>query len=301
MFDLNLMRVLVAIVDAGTLSGAAQRLGVTRAQVSRNLKSLERQLEVLLIRRTTRSLELTQQGSLVYEHATRAIREMETARYLVQQMGAQPSGHVRVSVPTALGELLLGRLLIDFAQRYEGISVRVRLSNRVSDLISSEVDVAVRVVNDPPDGYVARHVTTIDWHLCASSQYLETVSPIKDTLALENHRMLLPPTGKLNNVLTIQSPSGLQDVNVQTKLESESFPYLAQAAAQGVGIVLLPSYYAAHMIQKKTLVRVLPDCNVIFPDNKIYILTAPSPYPSSASRAVVEFIAKSLADELENF
>lgn len=223
--DLNLMRLLVAIVEAGTLSGAAQRIGVTRSQASRGLKALERDMGTLLVRRTTRKLELTQHGELVHEHAVRQLKEMETARYLVQQSGSEPSGHVRVSVPTALGELLLCRLLIDFALRYEGISVQVRLSNRVSDLISSEIDVAVRVVDQPPEDYVARSVGTVEWCLCAGPGYLARVGRIRVPADISGLALLMPPTGKRSNMLMLERVTERHPVKVNTKLESESFPF----------------------------------------------------------------------------
>lgn len=299
--DLNLMRMLVAIVDSGTMSGAAKRLGVTRAQISRGVKALEKQFGAQLMRRTTRKLELTQQGMLVYQHARRGVQEMEVARYLVQQMISEPAGHVRVSVPTALGDLLLGRLLIDFAKRYDGITLGIRLSNRVTDLISNDVDVAVRVISEPPDGYVAKHISTIDWHLCASNQYLASVPKIRIPEDLASCEMLLPPSGKQQETLSFATANGVSHVRIATKIQSESFPFLAQAAIDGVGIVMLPSYFSNHLIKKNDLIRVLPDYKIIRPDNNLYILTTPTPYPLSANRAVVDFLAKKLADELENF
>lgn len=297
--DLNLIQLLVSIVQAGTMSAAAQRLGVTRSQVSRGLKKLERDMGAQLLRRTTRQLELTQQGALVYEHGLRAMREVDTARYLVQRTADEPTGYIRVSVPIALGEQLLGKMLIDFARRYKGISLRVVFSNRINDLISSEIDVAVRVVDQPPNDYVARKVTDIQWYLCASAGYLAQTRKIRTPQQLGKLDILMPPSNKRSSTLVLEKADQQHTVRVSTKLESESFPYLAQAAEMGLGVVLLPAYYAINAIRENRLQRVLPDYQVLLnAQNHLYILTAPNLYPSSASRAVVEFLVKHLADEL---
>ena len=297
--DLNLIQQLVSIVQAGTMSEAARHLGVTRSQVSRNLKKLERDMGAQLIRRTTRRLELTQQGMLVYEHGLRIIQEVETARYLVQRMVDEPTGYIRVSIPTGLGQLVLGNMLTQFVRRFKGIRLRVLFSNRVEDLISSEIDIAVRVVEQPPIDYVARKVTKIHWCLCASSRYLSQVEKIRTPQQLQELDILMPPTNKRNTVLALEKAGQRHAVRVITKLESESFPYLQEAAELDAGIALLPSYCAINAIRENRLLQILPDYRVLQPMKDLYILTAPNPYPSSASRAVVEFLADHLAERLE--
>ena len=153
--DLNLIKLFVTIVEAGTLSEAALRQGVTRSHVSRNLQKLERAFGAQLIRRTTRRLELTHEGTVLYEHGARMAREVESARHALQKLGTEPTGHVRLSLPTGLGELeALRPLLVRFALDHPSLSLRVLFSNRVSDLISSEIDVALRVISTPPQDYV---------------------------------------------------------------------------------------------------------------------------------------------------
>lgn len=171
--DLNLIQLFVTIVEAGTLSEAALRQGVTRSHVSRNLQKLERAFGAQLIRRTTRRLELTHEGSVLYDHGARMAREVESARHALQKLGAEPTGHVRLSLPTGLGELdMLRPLLVRFALEHPSLSLRVLFSNRVSDLISSEIDVALRAISVPPQDYVARELGRIKWHLCAAPEYL---------------------------------------------------------------------------------------------------------------------------------
>ncbi|CUR70015.1 CysJI operon transcriptional activator [Achromobacter xylosoxidans] len=143
--DLNLIQLFVTIVEAGTLSEAALRQGVTRSHVSRNLQKLERAFGAQLIRRHPAAGTDAHEGSVLYDHGARMAREVESARHALQKLGAEPTGHVRLSLPTGLGELdMLRPLLVRFALEHPSLSLRVLFSNRVSDLISSEIDVALR-------------------------------------------------------------------------------------------------------------------------------------------------------------
>src|SRR5690606_3829179 len=105
--DLNLIRLFVTIIDTGTLSEAAKRHHITKSHVSKSLKRLEAQLNTQLIRRSTRRLELTQQGEVLYQHGLGILRELEAATNQMLMLGAEPTGTVRLSVPTGLAELIL--------------------------------------------------------------------------------------------------------------------------------------------------------------------------------------------------
>ncbi|MFT0851898.1 substrate binding domain-containing protein [Achromobacter sp. F4_2707] len=167
-----------------------------------------------------------------------------------------------------------------FVKRFKGIRLRVLFSNRVEDLISSEIDIAVRVVDEPPIDYVARKVAKMHWHLCASPKYLESLGKIRSPQQLEELDFLMPPPSKRTPLLTLERAGERQAVRITTKLESESFPYLQEAAEQDAGIVLLPSYCAIQAVREQKLQRVLPEFQVLQPMNNLYILTAPNPYPS---------------------
>ncbi len=288
--DLNLIQLFVTIVQSGTLSEAAQRQGVTRSHVSRNLQKLERALGAQLIRRTTRRLELTQQGTQLYEHGERIAREVESARHAVQKLGAEPTGHVRLSIPTGLGHEDLSPLLLRFAEQHPEVTLRVLFSNRVSDLIDAEIDVALRVVSEPPLDYVAREICAVQWHLCAAPAYLRRMGTPRQPADLSQAAFLSPPDGKPYVNLVLHKNAQTHTVKVISRLQSEYFPFLAQGAREGAGIALLPHYIIQNDVKARRLRIVLPDYQVDGPGNKLFILTTPNPYPSSAVRAVIEFL-----------
>jgi DNA-binding transcriptional LysR family regulator len=166
--DLNALKLFVEIVDAGSLSAAARRLNTSRSNVSQRLKLFEQAIGAQLLRRSTRRTEPTQLGYTLYEHGSNIIRELAGATAAVSTLGKSLHGHLRVSIPTALGQLHIAPLLIEFAQRYPDITLEVVFSNRIVDLMASHIDVALRVTSEPPEQYVARELGRVDWVLCAS-------------------------------------------------------------------------------------------------------------------------------------
>ena len=159
--DLNLIHLFVEIVEARSFTAAAQKLGMTRSNLSNRLKVLERETGAQLLRRSTRSLELTQAGETLFEHGRRMLQEVETARASIDGLGQTVRGHVRVSVPTGLGRFFLGDMLLEFAREHPNVTLRVTFNNRVNDLIASEIDVAFKITSAPPQDTVAREVLSL--------------------------------------------------------------------------------------------------------------------------------------------
>ncbi len=191
--DLNALKLFVEIVDAGNLSAAARRLQTTRSNVSHRLKAFERALGVQLLRRTTRRVEPTEVGAGIYEHGRSILREMAAADALVSSLGKSLQGSVRLSVPTGLGHLLVSPLLVAFKRAYPDIRLDVRFDNRVSDLIGEDVDVALRIVSNPPESLVATLLDEVDWVLCAAPDYLAVHGVPKTLDALAGHTIVSAP------------------------------------------------------------------------------------------------------------
>lgn len=191
--DLNALKLFVEIVDAGNLSAAARKLQTTRSNVSHRLKAFERALGVQLLRRTTRRVEPTEVGAGIYEHGRSILREMAAADALVSSLGKSLQGSVRLSVPTGLGHLLVSRLLVAFKRAYPDIRLDVRFDNRVSDLIGEDVDVALRIVSNPPESLVATLLAEVDWVLCAAPDYLAVHGTPKTLDALAKHAIVSAP------------------------------------------------------------------------------------------------------------
>lgn len=296
--DLNLVQAFVDIVEAGNLAEAGRRRGVTRSQISRQLGQLEEQAGAMLLRRTTRRLEMTDAGQSLYEHGLRILQEMAAAQAEIDSLGKTLRGHVRVSVPTGLGDAFIAPLLLRFAELHPGISLRVFFANRVTDLIAAEIDVALKVTSLPPLDTVAREVCAIRWQLCASPDYLARTPPLQKPSDLTECRFLCPPYTSRRFLLTLGRDSACgperHDVEITPYLQSEHFPFLMNAVRQGHGISLLPVYMGWEDVRRGTLVPVLPEWKPEGLGNRLYIITTPNPHLSMATRALIGFLREAV-------
>jgi len=289
--DLNALKLFVEIVDAGSLSAAARRLNTSRSNVSQRLKLFEQAIGAQLLRRSTRRTEPTQLGYTLYEHGSNIIRELAGATAAVSTLGKSLHGHLRVSIPTALGQLHIAPLLIEFAQRYPDITLEVVFSNRIVDLMASRIDVALRVTSEPPEQYVARELGRMDWVLCASPAYVASKGAPRAPADLARH-VLVTSTIDAGNRLAIRltRQDHVSEIAVQPRIQSQSFVFLKDAVLAGLGLGVLP-YYAVHReLGDGSLVRMLPEHGVDVWGDRLFLITAPNLYPTLAARSLIEFL-----------
>ncbi len=196
-----------------------------------------------LLIREARGVKLSAPGEAFLHHARAMLQHSQQLQADLQEYGAGLRGHVRVSVPTGLGDAFIAPLLLQFAERHPGISLRVFFANRVTDLIAAEIDVALKVTSEPPLDTVAREVCAIRWQLCASPEYLARVPLLNKPADLTACRFLCPPYTSRRFLLTLGRDSTCgperEDVEITPYLQSEHFPFLMNAVRQGHGISLL--------------------------------------------------------------
>ena len=192
MDKLRALQYFVAAAEEGSLSAAGRRLGVTVPAVQKLVNSLEASLGVRLFDRTTRTVRLTAAGEVLYEHGRSIIQEVEAAQGAIDALQHVVTGSVRLSIPTGLGELYLADMLLAFQKRHPQVRIRVLFSNRVSDPMSAQVDVAVRVARDVQEHLVARDLGPVGFGLYASSAYAKA-RPFHDPAEIPHGVLLTPP------------------------------------------------------------------------------------------------------------
>jgi DNA-binding transcriptional LysR family regulator len=299
--DLDLVHLLVEIVDSGSLSRAASRRGVTRSQISKSLAKLESQAGAQLLRRSTRHLELTGQGALLYEHGVRILRELEAAKASIDDLAGSIRGHIRVSVPWGLGDVFLGQVLLDFLARHPRVTIDVSFSNRVQDLIAAEIDVAVRITSTPPLDSIARDLGPVEWHLYASPKYLASIESIRHPSDLANCALLSIPTPSRRCVLRLQRGSEEVRIELAPHLQSQHFMFLVRATVQGMGIGAFASYMAEGEVAAGRLVRVLPDWTLDGFGGHLYAITTANQRLPRATQALLDHLREQIRGrELDN-
>jgi DNA-binding transcriptional LysR family regulator len=294
--DLNLISLFVEIVDSRSLSATARKLGMTRSNISQRLKLLEQEAGAQLLRRSTRSLELTQAGHTLYECGRRMLDDVGAAQASIDSLGQTVRGPVRISVPTGVGRMFVGSKLLEFARAHPSIALTVTFNNRVDDLIAAEVDVAVRITSAPPLDYVARRVCTVDWKLFASADYLATHGPVDTPADLDRHAVVASPYPgrRVSVTLTHRDDGTVHTVIMQPSLQSSDYPFLAEAVSQGMGIGLLPAY-VSQVPANRALVPVLPDYRIAGQQDTLYIVTLPNRYTTPATQALIDYLVDAFA------
>lgn len=290
--DAQALTLLVDIVDAGNLSLAARKLKTSRANVSYRLKQLEQAVGMQLFRRTTRRIEPTEIGLRLYQHG-RVIRdELRAAQESVNLLGRGLHGAVRLSLPTGFGELVMGDWLLDFKRRYPDIALDLRFENRIDDLLREEVDVAVRVMSEPPPQMVATELSRVRYVVCAAMGYARSQGMPASLEELA--RVPLITSNVDGRELRVAAYQGelRRELNLRPTLASENFRFLREAVLAGLGVGLVPDYVVASDVAAGRVVLALADWRLSIFGTRMFLLRMPGRYQTLAVRTLLDFIVE---------
>jgi DNA-binding transcriptional LysR family regulator len=286
--DVNALTLLVEILDAGNLSEAARRLQMTRANVSYHLNQLERSIGQQLVRRTTRRVEATEIGLRLYEHGQTIRNELLAARESIATLGQSLLGRVRLSVPSGYGQLVMSRWLLDFKRRHPGIVIDVVFENRVEDLIRDEVDIAVRVMSEPPQNLVARDMGAMHYVVCASRDYAQANGMPGDLQALRTAPLIASAVVSRHLRVTAHQGDERHEVMVAPTLISENYLFLRQAVLAGLGIGMLPDYVVEQDVVRGDVVTALQGWRLSIFGNRMYMLYMPNRHHTRAMSTFID-------------
>jgi DNA-binding transcriptional LysR family regulator len=288
--DLQSLTLLVEILDAGNLSEAARRLKMSRANVSYHLNQLERSVGAQLVRRTTRRAEPTEIGLRLYQHGLAIQGELAAARESVTTLGRGLQGRVRLSVPSGYGQLVMSEWLIDFKRLYPGIVLDVLFENRIQDLLRDEVDIAIRVIPEPPDNLVARELGPVRYVACASRDYAAR-QPLPTQLD-ELQGAPVVTAAVIGRQLRVSAYQGEErrEVVLEPTVISENFLFLRQAILAGLGIGLVPDYVVHDDLRRGEVLTTLDDWRLSIFGTRMFMLYMPNRQHTRATRTFIDFI-----------
>jgi DNA-binding transcriptional LysR family regulator len=281
--DIEELRTFVEVADAGGVSPAARRLGISKSMVSRRLVRLEADLGVQLLARTTRGAALTEAGITFRDHAARVCAEIDQARETILPAG-DLCGRLRVAAPLSFGPTHFAAVLAQMAQRHPQLHIHTAYSDRFVDLISEGFDCAIRVGYLPDSNMVARRVGPIYGKLVASPDYVKTYGAPQTPDDLAGHQALTQGTEAWqfmdgDDVITVY-PRG--------RFKADYATALAAAALAGVGIAWIPDGITHDHIVSGALVPVMTDYPP--PPAGIYVIRPPGPHPSRKVRVLTEML-----------
>jgi DNA-binding transcriptional LysR family regulator len=257
----NDLLIFARVVDEGSFSRAAGRLGLPKSTVSRRVAALEAQLGERLLLRTTRKLTITDFGLAVLEHARHVVEDVAAAASLAHNRQIEPSGRLRVTMPGDLANLVLAPLLAEFVQKYPAITLEVDLSARFVDLVGENFDVAIRMGELRDDASLAaRRIAAFTGGLYAAPAYLARRGTPSEPEVLMEHDALriLARTGDPMPWVLIRGDERWEGVP-PGRATANSPELLTRMALDGAGITVINDHFALPYLQRGELVHVLPD------------------------------------------
>lgn len=279
--DLNDTLIFVKVVEQGSFTAAARLLGQPKTTVSRKVQELESRLGARLLHRTTRSLGLTEAGTVYYEHCKRIAQELEHAESAVSQLQSGPRGWLRFTVPNAVGNTWIAPLLGEFQARYPEIRIDMHLSNDKVDLISGEFDLALRGGPLPDSNLVARKLGTMRTQIFASPEYIDRYGEPQHPSELQFHRTLAAGKhrlGQTNRFSWQLGPEGgaMQEFPINPLVVSNDLCPLSAMLVAGDGLMLNTNVMAKPYVEAGLLQRVLAgwsgpqyDFNAVFAGGRL--------------------------------
>lgn len=259
--EANDLLLFARVVDEGSFSRAAERLGLPKSTLSRRITGLEAQLGERLLLRTTRKLAVTDFGHAVLLHAHQVTAEVESTIALAQHRQVEPSGRLRVSMPNDFANEVLGQLLAEFIAQYPAISLELDLSARRVDLIGENFDVAIRMGDLPDDATLAaRRLAVFSVGLYASPGYLQQRGQPYEPEALMEHDSLriLARSGE-PALWTLQRGEASWQGSPPARATANSPETLIHFARKSLGITMITDHFAANLVQSGELVQILGD------------------------------------------
>ncbi|WP_421230141.1 LysR family transcriptional regulator [Aeromonas jandaei] len=253
---LTALRVFVSVVEQGSLSGAGEKLDMSRAMVSRYLAELESWMGARLLHRTTRRLSLTGPGEEALNRARAMLALGEEMEQIAVKGDDAPKGQLRITSSYSLSEALLVGAANDYLAQYPGTAIDILLLDRTVNLVEERIDLAVRITNDLDPNLVARRLGTCHSVVCASPAYLANhPAPQKvQDLALHN---CLTYTYFGKSLWEFNGPDGPESVPVSGNLSANISNLLLEATLGGAGISLQPRYSAQPYLERGELVPLL--------------------------------------------
>jgi len=257
MDKLDSMAVLLAVVEAGSLSAAARHLGMPLATVSRKVAALEAHLKTRLLHRTTRHLALTETGSAYVAACRRILDEIGEAERTATGEYATPKGELTVTAPMMFGRLHIVPVVAEFLARYPEIEINLVLTDRVMHLMDEHIDVAVRIGELPDSGLMATGVGKVRRVVCASPDYLARHGAPATPADLAAHDCISFEVMESRRAWVFGAARSAQAVPVHSRLAVNTVDAAIAAATLGVGLVRVMSYQVMDALRNDTLRIVL--------------------------------------------
>ena len=278
----------VAVAELQSFSAAAKRLGLSTAQVSRQVVKLENRLGSKLLNRTTRVVALTDTGETFYRHCQPILEELNAAERVITDLQAKPTGKLMMTAPVTYGERIIAPVINDIAKAHPELEIHLHLTNQLVDLIHDGYDLAIRLGTLEDSSYIARRLGSRAWHMAASPDYLAKFGTPHSISELAKHQCILGTSDSWK--FSRQGKPEL--VRVKARMRCNSGVAVIDAALKGLGIAQLPDYYVNPYLESGELVEVMPGYQIA--DEGIWAIYPSTRHLSPKVRLVIDALVEAL-------
>ncbi|WP_413403017.1 LysR family transcriptional regulator [Pseudoalteromonas sp. KJ71-7] len=277
-YDVDDLLVFLAVVEAGSFTVGAKRLGIPKANVSRKVSRLEQKLGVTLLERSTRSQNLTEVGTRFLTHCKRIREEIDLADATVSEILHSYKGTIRIGASVTIGQQIIKPVISSFLRKYPDINIELSLANHQVDLIEEGFDLLIRIGDLDDSRLIGKRLGSAQRKFYASPSYLKLNNEPKEIGELCNHHLLLMRMLGSDNKVELISKEKKEIVQLNPRLAVDDFSVVKQATIDGEGIALLPSYMCKKAISNAELINILPkwgmsdiDVYVLYPKHRAKI------------------------------
>ena len=286
---LTSIRVFRQVVESGSFVAAAERMDLSTAMVSKHVAHVEKRLGVRLLNRNSRTLSLTEPGSVYFERCKTILEDLEATELELGSLGTLPRGTVRVTCPSWFARQRFADILAEFRRCYPEIVVDVSFEDRLVDLVEEGYDLALRIARDSSlaPGLIARPVRPVSFFIAASREYLKRHGTPKSPEELAQHDFVA-----VRNIdaLSLTGSKGKIEVPLRVVLRYRSIAGVAHAVAAGIGLAPLPDIVFEEPEFKDALTPVLMDYPLQEPT--LYLVYVSRRYLPLKLRAFIDFVTQ---------
>ena len=290
------IRALIAVVDSGSFSAAAEQLGQAKSMVSRRVSALEKRLGARLIQRTTRRLRLTDAGQAFHERARQLLMDLEEAENLVRSDQCALSGRLRITAPLSFGQTHMGPVIADFCRRHPQVQLDAAFNDHQMDLIEAGFDIALRIGVLSDSSLIAKRINTIRIVTVAAPAYLEQHGAPVTPLDLERHRGLHYSLNGADAWRYCDADDRLLQPRVPVRYMANNGDHLRDMAIAGLGVAVLPRFIVYQALRRGDLVALLEEYRL--PEAGMYLVFPPGRFQSHRVRVFGEFLTERFSGDV---
>jgi len=283
--------IFLEVVKYESFAGAARSLGMTGPAISKQVQSLEENLGVKLLNRTTRHVSLTEEGAVYFDRARKALEDLGEAERQIQELKACPTGKLKVSAPISFGSQFLTKPIAEFARKYPEVDLEIDFSDRWVDVVGEGYDVVIRIANLKDSNLIARKLASCPIVLCASKDFVLEYGLPRSAEELKSYPAVIYNRHAQKEQWSYTDSSEKNgSIFLNRVFAANTAEMQVEACLEGIGVALLPIFSAHQHLESGKLVRVLPELKTEL-ERGIYAIYPQNRYLSTRTRLFIDWLS----------